>query len=301
MRATIKMIAERAGVSIGTVDRVLHDRPYVKEEVRRRVLEVLEELDYHPNRVASALATSGMARRFVIIQPEWESYVGAAMSAGVEKFRRDRQDYNVAVDVRPYRQGEMDACAALLDAAAEEAQGIALCAADCPLIRSKLESLAQRRVPVVTFNSDIAGGRRLCFVGEDSRRAGRVAGDIAAKFLRPGDRALLVYADPGYAGHRGRADGFLERLAELSLPRETCRWRRPTTTMTRPSRRCPPPWRRSRSCGISTWPTGPSPPVWRPWTGPGSRGGSGCWPTTTAPRPRPSSGRGCWISSSTRT
>ena len=105
MRATIKMIAERAGVSIGTVDRVLHDRPYVKEEVRRRVLEVLEELDYHPNRVASALATSGMARRFVIIQPEWESYVGAAMSAGVEKFRRDRQDYNVAVDVRPYRQG----------------------------------------------------------------------------------------------------------------------------------------------------------------------------------------------------
>ena len=31
MRATIKMIAERAGVSIGTVDRVLHDRPYVKE------------------------------------------------------------------------------------------------------------------------------------------------------------------------------------------------------------------------------------------------------------------------------
>ena len=41
MRATIKMIAERAGVSIGTVDRVLHDRPYVKEEVRRRVLEVM--------------------------------------------------------------------------------------------------------------------------------------------------------------------------------------------------------------------------------------------------------------------
>ena len=38
MRATIKMIAERAGVSIGTVDRVLHDRPYVKAEVRERVL-----------------------------------------------------------------------------------------------------------------------------------------------------------------------------------------------------------------------------------------------------------------------
>ena len=45
MRATIKMIAEKAGVSIGTVDRVLHDRPYVKAEVRERVLQVMEELE----------------------------------------------------------------------------------------------------------------------------------------------------------------------------------------------------------------------------------------------------------------
>ena len=52
MRATIKMIAERAGVSIGTVDRVLHDRPYVKAEVRERVLAVMAELDYRPNRMA---------------------------------------------------------------------------------------------------------------------------------------------------------------------------------------------------------------------------------------------------------
>ena len=141
MRATIKMIAERAGVSIGTVDRVLHDRPYVKEEVRRRVLEVMEELDYQPNRVASALATSGMARHFAIIQPTWESYVGAAMAAGVEKFRRERQDYNVHVTVYPYPQGQTETCLRLLDQAAEETQGIALCAADCPPVREKLEEL----------------------------------------------------------------------------------------------------------------------------------------------------------------
>ena len=120
MRATIKMIAERAGVSIGTVDRVLHDRPYVKEEVRRRVLEVMEELDYQPNRVASALATSGMARHFAIIQPTWESYVGEAMAAGVAKFRQDRQDYNVSVTIHPYRQGRMEDCLHLLDTLAEE-------------------------------------------------------------------------------------------------------------------------------------------------------------------------------------
>ena len=45
------------------------------------LLEVMEELDYQPNRVASALATSGLTRQFAIIQPTWESYVGAAMAA----------------------------------------------------------------------------------------------------------------------------------------------------------------------------------------------------------------------------
>ena len=223
MRATIKIIAERAGVSIGTVDRVLHNRPYVKEEVRRRVLEVMEELDYHPNRMASALATSGMARHFAIIQPTWESYVGEAMAAGAEKFRRDRQDYNVTVTIHPYPQGEMDTCAKLLDTLAEEAQGIALCAADCPQIRQRLELLAGRQVPVVTFNSDIAGAKRMCFVGEDAHHAGRVAGDIAAKYLQPGDRILLVYADHGYAGHKGRADGFLDRMEEKGFSRADCR------------------------------------------------------------------------------
>ena len=99
MRATIKMIAERAGVSIGTVDRVLHDRPYVKAEVRERVLTVMAELDYRPNRMASALATSGTARRFTVIQPEWGPYIQDAMADGVSRFLEERRDYHLSVEV----------------------------------------------------------------------------------------------------------------------------------------------------------------------------------------------------------
>ena len=111
MRATIKMIAERAGVSIGTVDRVLHDRPYVKAEVRERVLQVLEELDYHPNRMASALATSGTPRHLALVQPEWEKgYVQDEMEAGVTRFLEEYRDYNVTLDVRTYAREDEAAC-----------------------------------------------------------------------------------------------------------------------------------------------------------------------------------------------
>ena len=224
MRATIKMIAEQAGVSIGTVDRVLHNRPYVKAEVRERVLRVMEELDYRPNQMASALATSGTARRMAVVQPEWDPYVREAMDQGVARFREARRDYNVTVDIHNYAQGDTETCLRLMEQAVENGtQGIALCASDCGAVRAKLEDLKARRVPVVTFNSDIPGGARLCYVGEDAHRAGRIAGEIAAKFLRPGEPLLLVYAGLDYAGHKARADGFLERLGELGFRREDCR------------------------------------------------------------------------------
>lgn len=224
MRATIKMIAEKAGVSIGTVDRVLHDRPYVKAEVRERVLRVMEELDYYPNRMASALAMSGTPRRLALVQPEWEDYVRGEMEAGVARFREEHRDYNVTVTVRTYPQEDTARCLALLDEEIQSgAQAIALCASDSPETREKLRELAAAHIPVATFNSDIPAGPRLCYVGEDAHHAGRVAGEIAAKFLRPGDPLLLVYAGPAYAGHKARADGFLERMEELGFRREDCR------------------------------------------------------------------------------
>ena len=224
MRATIKMIAERAGVSIGTVDRVIHGRPYVKAEVRARVLRVMEELDYQPNRMASALAMSGTVRRFAVVQPEWETYIREAMAGGVAQFLAERRDYNVSVEVRCYPKGDAAECLRLLDrAAAEQVHGIALCGSDQTEIRAKLDWLAQRQIPVVTFNSDILQAPRLCYVGEDAQRAGRIAGEIAAKFLRPGDKLLATYAGLKYAGNKNRISGFLERLEERGLRREDCR------------------------------------------------------------------------------
>ena len=224
MRATIKMIAEHAGVSIGTVDRVLHNRPYVKAEVKERILQVMEELDYHPNRMASALAMSSTPRKLAVVQPVWRGYLRAAIGSGVTRFLEEHRDYNVSVRVWEYPQEDMATCLRQIgEAIGWGAQAIALSPTDCQEIREKLASLAEQRLPVVTFNSDISDAARLCYVGEDSHRAGRIAGEIAHKFLRPGDHPLVVYAGPSYASHKARMDGFLKRLEELDFSRENCR------------------------------------------------------------------------------
>ena len=54
--ATIKEIAELAGVSRGTVDRVLNGRGAVSEQTERKVLEIAQALQYRPNRAGIVLA-----------------------------------------------------------------------------------------------------------------------------------------------------------------------------------------------------------------------------------------------------
>ena len=54
-KTRIKDIAELSGVSVGTVDRVLHNRPNVSKAAREKVEKALKEMDYKPNMYASAL------------------------------------------------------------------------------------------------------------------------------------------------------------------------------------------------------------------------------------------------------
>ncbi len=54
---TIRDIARTAGVSVGTVSKVLNDRPGVRPELRERVRQIIAETGYHPSLVARALQT----------------------------------------------------------------------------------------------------------------------------------------------------------------------------------------------------------------------------------------------------
>ena len=55
-KVTINMVAERAGVSRGTVDRVLNQRPHVKPELYDRIVKAMKELGYMPPKEEQAKA-----------------------------------------------------------------------------------------------------------------------------------------------------------------------------------------------------------------------------------------------------
>ena len=80
-RPNIRQVAVLAGVSHMTVSRVLNNYPNIKDSTRRRVLEVIEELNYRPNSAARALASSRTRRIGVMIESAAEYSPGSTLRA----------------------------------------------------------------------------------------------------------------------------------------------------------------------------------------------------------------------------
>lgn len=221
MKVTIKMLAERAGVSAGTVDRVLHNRPNVKPEVRERVLEVIRELNYRPNKAARALAIQDSDKRLAAVFPSWSGYFREDIERGIADAAGTLSDFGVSVETHIYEQRDHKQCLDILDELERtRVSGIALCAESSVLVRERIARFAARGIPVITFNSDIADSERLCFVGQDTLQSGRVAAEILSKYVRAGEQILIVLGNFEYSGHKARVDGFLQRCDEVGLPRE---------------------------------------------------------------------------------
>ena len=105
-KITIKDIAAFAGVSAGTVDRVLHNRPNVSAKAREKVEKALKEQNYQPNVYASALAYN-RSYHFSLVLPKHEQVAyWEEIEQGVRMEVETRKDFNISVDMFYYRRFE---------------------------------------------------------------------------------------------------------------------------------------------------------------------------------------------------
>ena len=90
-------IARMAGVSVATVDRVIHNRGKVSEENLARINEVLRRVDYRPNLIARSLA-SGRRYTLCAVMPRFApGEYWADFEAGIARAEAEAARYNVVV------------------------------------------------------------------------------------------------------------------------------------------------------------------------------------------------------------
>lgn len=218
-RVTIQMIADYAGVSRGTVDRVLNERSYVKEDVRQRVQAAIRELGYVPPRSRSSEMSQPLT--LGVLLPNWENQFREETDRGIRMAQDQMEDAGVRILVRRCRTDLPQETLALLDELVEQgAEGLSVCAPNDLSVEQRIDALVEQGIPCVTFNSDLPGSRRLCFVGQDIYRSGRVAAELMSKCVPAGSTVLATVGNRKFDGHRLRLNGFLDRMKELGFSPE---------------------------------------------------------------------------------
>ena len=119
-RIRIKDIARLANVSVGTVDRVLHGRSGVSEASRKRVEEILKQLDYQPNMYASALASNKKYTFACLLPKHLEGEYWTDVQKGIREAVSTYSDFNISVDITHYDPYDYNSFAATSRAVIEE-------------------------------------------------------------------------------------------------------------------------------------------------------------------------------------
>lgn len=189
----IKDIAHLAGVSVGTVDRVLHNRGRVSEDALKKVLKVLNQIDYKPNVIARTLGSNRTYTIAALIpDPEQDPY-WASSKAGIDQAQTEWMRYGVIV--APYFFNLYDK-----NSFREVAEAITKDLPDGILIAPIFyhESLPYFKrfqsigIPYVLFNTNIERIDALSFIGQDLYQSGKVGGELMQLALRHESGVLAV-------------------------------------------------------------------------------------------------------------
>ncbi len=220
MKVTIQQIADKAGVSRGTVDRALNQRGRISPEVAQKILDIADEMGYVPKRKRAGAAGvpvfHGRKRTVkigIVTQLAKSSFmieVNRGIRAAGEELAERGVELLLEEGDSVDEKEQLAAVERLLDKGID---GLALMPVDSEGIRMKINHIiGEKNIPIVTFNSDIVGTRRSCFVGMDNRQSGRAAAGLMGLMSRGVGKILVI---TGYFSNHVdnmRVDGFVEEL-----------------------------------------------------------------------------------------
>ncbi len=175
-RVRIKDIAIAAGVSTGTVDRVLHNRGNVLPAVKKRVEEVMKALNYQPNIMARTLANNKVLKIAVLLPDFAQDVFWEAPITGIKKAIAANQHF--LIDLHYYYFDEN-----IVHHYTEQANQILTDKPDAlilaPIFKKEsqefLQKIALQKIPFVLINTHLPDVASTCYIGQDSYQSGILA------------------------------------------------------------------------------------------------------------------------------
>lgn len=210
--ATIKEIAALAGVSRGTVDRVLNNRGSVNPATAKRIQEIAASLDYKPNRAGLVLAAHKKHLKLGVILFSPDNPFFRDVLQGVREKAEELSGYNCTVIIRQVPFGVEEQLKALDELAALEVNGIAIAPYNDERIRCRINALTDAGIPIVTLNTDIENSKRLAYVGSHYTRSGATAAGLLRLMTHGQVNVGILIGSTNLLCHTQRVVGFSDAL-----------------------------------------------------------------------------------------
>jgi LacI family transcriptional regulator len=206
-RYKVREIAQQSGLSEATVDRVLNERPGVRENTRAEVMQAIADLD----KQRAQLRLNG--RRYLIdVVMQTPQRFSDAFRAAVEAELPAFAPAMLRARFHLWESGSTDQ---MVDALSRirGSHGVVLKAQDEPAVAEAIDRLVEAGVPVVTYTTDVPGSSRCGYVGIDNHGAGVTAAYLMHQWLgsAPSD-VLITLSRTVFRGEGEREVGFRSAL-----------------------------------------------------------------------------------------
>ncbi len=209
-----------AGVSTGTVDRILHNRGKVSIEAKEKVDKVLKEIDYHPNLIARSLALK-KKYHFITITPSYkEGEYWEKINDGIELAEKELFSYNVDVRRLCFDQYDKSSFDSLIPQVIEsDCQGVVIATLIKESVLELTRKLDELDIPYVFIDARIEEANCLAYYGTHSYDSGYIAGRLIEDRIRKEeDLAIFRFKRKGVFSSTqvaNREEGFRDYLQEM--------------------------------------------------------------------------------------
>lgn len=206
----IKDIADLAGVSVGTVDRVIHGRTNVSALSMEKVQRVLDEIDFHPNHYFSALAKKNVSEFAAILPLHAEDSYWARVENGIIEGTKHFSDFKVSFKIFHYDPFNDDSFKVEYQNLLDSNPDVVIIGPifNFNIMKQFVDSLESKDIPYALLDSYWDEFNPVTFYGQDSIRSGEFAGRIIrmASANQPQRIALFKVLGEGRVASRQQLD-----------------------------------------------------------------------------------------------
>ncbi len=211
----IKEIAAAAGISIGTVDRALHNRPGVNPKTRNRVLKIAEKLGYRPNLAARTLKLNRRLRIAAHLPRQIASFFDP-LREGIEEASATLRGVTVDLSIRTYPHlGEGD-LELLEEDLKKDLDGILITPGNPNRLEPAIRRFIERGTAVVCVASDAPRTNRLASISADAATSGSIAAELLGTVIACDGPVAIITGDLNTFDHGEKLRGFAATLATLA-------------------------------------------------------------------------------------